>query len=179
MIFPAAYLIKAANNGETKLKDFLVQMYPRWQLWYNWFYDSQENPTMPFTFSWRGRTPDGVLPSGLDDYPRAFLVHEFKEIHLDLQTWMVQFSEFMSSYASLANDQPNVNLYLDHNAKINAELQNRLFDPAQGIFADYLGKQWTPIISGTGVLSEPLEWRDDMKCGKKFESTLKLPAKCT
>ena len=39
---------------------------------------------MPFTFSWRPRKWDENFPSGLDDYPRAYIVNEGYEIHLDL-----------------------------------------------------------------------------------------------
>lgn len=45
------------------------------------------------------------MPSGLDDYPRAYIVNEGYEIHLDLQSWMVEFSEFMGSFAELVGDQ--------------------------------------------------------------------------
>ena len=44
------------------------------------------------------------MPSGLDDYPRAHIVNEGYEIHLDLQSWMAEFSGFMASFAALAND---------------------------------------------------------------------------
>ena len=56
---------------------------------------------MPFTFSWRGRTSEENMPSGLDDYPRAHIVHEGHEIHLDLQAWMTEFSSFMGAYAGI------------------------------------------------------------------------------
>jgi len=66
---------------------------------------------MPFTFSWRGRTPKENMPSGLDDYPRAHIVNEGFEIHLDLQSWMVEFSTFMGDYATLVKDNVGVNKY--------------------------------------------------------------------
>jgi hypothetical protein len=31
---------------------------------------------------------------------------------------------------------------------------------------------------GNGGLAEPIEWRTDSACGKSFESSLKLPARC-
>ena len=58
---------------------------------------------MPFTFSWRGRTSDENMPSGLDDYPRAHIVNEGNEIHLDLQSWMTEFSAFMGAYAGIVS----------------------------------------------------------------------------
>jgi hypothetical protein len=41
------------------------------------------------------------MPSGLDDYPRAHIVNEGYEIHLDLQSWMTEFSAFMGAYAGI------------------------------------------------------------------------------
>lgn len=81
------------------MRNFIGRLYGKWQLWYKWFFKSQENQSMPNTFSWRGRTSQENFPSGLDDYPRAHVVNEGYEIHLDLQSWMVEFSKFMSSYS--------------------------------------------------------------------------------
>ena len=90
---------------DTKIESFLKLKYSRWQVWYKWFFSSQENPTFPFTFSWRGRTPHENMPSGLDDYPRANIVNEDYEIHVDLQSWMFEFSEFMSKFAEIVGDE--------------------------------------------------------------------------
>jgi hypothetical protein len=84
MMFSMRYLVEEARKGDLKLLKFLEGLFSRWQLWYHWFFKSQENPTMPFTFSWRGRTSDENMPSGLDDYPRGHIVNEGHEIHLDL-----------------------------------------------------------------------------------------------
>jgi mannosyl-oligosaccharide glucosidase len=84
MMFPMKYLVYYANNGETRAAQFLRKFYPRWRLWYSWFFESQENPSVPFTFSWRGGAPLRNLPSGLDDYPRDYLIHTGEEMHLDL-----------------------------------------------------------------------------------------------
>ena len=112
MMFPMKYLIEKASKGDVKLQAFLKNLYSKWQLWYSWFFKSQENPNMPFTFSWRGRTSEENMPSGLDDYPRAHIVNEGEEIHLDLQSWMIEFSSFMGRYAELVNDSKMASIYL-------------------------------------------------------------------
>ena len=104
-MFSLRYLILQAEKGDVKLTNFLKNLYSRWQLWYEWFFRSQENPTLPYTFSWRGRTPKENMPSGLDDYPRGHIVNEGFEIHLDLQSWMAEFTTFMSEYAGLVGDK--------------------------------------------------------------------------
>ena len=61
---------------------------------------------------------------------------------------------------------------------MTANLHNLLFNDDTGLYVDYADKQWQPKKAQNGQLSEPIEWRDDMKCGKQYPSTLKFPAKC-
>jgi len=99
---------------------------------------------MPFTFSWRGRTSEENMPSGLDDYPRAHNVNEGYEIHLDLQSWMVEFSAFMASFAQLANDSPKHALYQANSERIKEQLQQKLYNSNAELYCDYVGLQWAP-----------------------------------
>jgi hypothetical protein len=62
------------------------------------------------------------MPSGLDDYPRAHIVNEGEEIHLDLQSWMIEFSSFMGIYAELVNDSKLSTIYLSNSKKIKDQL---------------------------------------------------------
>ncbi len=68
------------------------------------------------------------MPSGLDDYPRAFIVNEGEEIHLDLQSWMVEFSGFMAAFASIVGDEKSIDIYHTNNIKIKEELQSKLYN---------------------------------------------------
>ena len=94
---------------------------------------------MPNTFSWRGRTSQENLPSGLDDYPRAFIVNEGYEIHLDLQSWMVEFSKFMSDYAEVIGNSALSWNYLDRSHKILDELHDKLYNQNINLYCDYAG----------------------------------------
>lgn len=60
---------------------------------------------MPFTFSWQGRSSEHNFPSGLDDYPRGYNINERYEIHLDLQSWMAEFSLFMSDFSKYIGEE--------------------------------------------------------------------------
>ena len=51
------------------------------------------------------------MPSGLDDYPRAHNVNQGYEIHLDLQSWMVEFSSFMATFATAVSDEKSNSKY--------------------------------------------------------------------
>jgi mannosyl-oligosaccharide glucosidase len=127
------------HSGDPKLANFLGLMYSRWVLWYEWFFKSQENPSLPYTFSWRGRTSDENMPSGLDDYPRAFHVNEGYEIHLDLQSWMVEFSQFMSTFAGQVGDSRRATTYANNAIAIKDQLQSKLYNANAGIYCDYVG----------------------------------------
>ena len=94
---------------------------------------------MPYTFSWRGRTSKENMPSGLDDYPRGHIVNEGYEIHLDLQSWMAEFSTFMSEYAELVGDAARKGRYQANARKIKEELQIKLYNGNIDLYCDYLG----------------------------------------
>jgi mannosyl-oligosaccharide glucosidase len=138
MMFSMKSLLEKASKGDVKLQQFLVPLYSRWQLWYEWFFKSQENPTMPFTFSWKGRTSEENMPSGLDDYPRAYIVNEGYEIHLDLQSWMVEFSQFMANYATLMADK-KATRYTSNTKQIEEELHSKLYNENNSLYCDYVG----------------------------------------
>jgi len=133
---------------------------------------------MPNTFSWRGRTSQENFPSGLDDYPRAYVVNEGYEIHLDLQSWMVEFSKFMSSYAQVVGDTDSQQYYQRKSELILEELHGKLFNPNLSLHCDYVGFQFTPKVMDNGHLAEPIEWRSDRKCGPGAVNSLRQPAKC-
>jgi mannosyl-oligosaccharide glucosidase len=78
MILPLSNFL---SQGE-EYSDFLKELYPKFKLWYSWFFKVQQ--TKDSEFSWRRRTKDDCFACGLDDYPRANVVNEGKEIHLDL-----------------------------------------------------------------------------------------------
>ena len=138
MMFPIENLILLAEKDK-KVEAFLIQLYPKWKLWYNWFFSSQENPSLPFTFSWKGRTATENMPSGLDDYPRGYIVNEGQEIHLDLQSWMVKFSKFMAKYALVANDEEAAVNFKYRAERITQELNEKLYNKNIGLFSDYIG----------------------------------------
>lgn len=128
---------------------------------------------MPYTFSWQGRTYEHNFPSGLDDYPRAYIVNERYEIHLDLQSWMAEFSMFMRDFADYVEDKVQSAAYEYQHEQIKKELWDKLYNENNDLYCDYVGMQWEPIRSNKGVLSEPIEWREDGACGPGMENSLK------
>lgn len=85
---------------------------------------------------------------------------------------MSEMSKFMSKFAAYAGDAENQAIYEYNFEKINAELNDKLYNENLGIYSDYLGYQWQPKLSASGKLLEPLEWRDDGRCGKLYPNSL-------
>jgi len=89
-----SYSIQLANR-EAALQ-YLRTLYPLFKRQYFWFRKTQAGDIKSYDreafsakegYRWRGRTPQHILTSGLDDYPRAQPPHP-GELHLDLISWM-------------------------------------------------------------------------------------------
>lgn len=94
-------LNKAKSTDDPKIKEFLADLYPRFYTWQKWYIKFLQNLSMPCTFSWRHRKSTDNEQSLLDDYPRGHVVNDAYEIHLDLQTWMIEFSDTLLDWAKL------------------------------------------------------------------------------
>ena len=97
------------NSNDARDREYLKNLYPRLQAWYNWYKTTQAG-TLPYTYRWRGRDPAAkkqlnplTLTSGLDDYPRASHPTD-KERHIDLRCWMVLASGVMADIGRSLNE---------------------------------------------------------------------------
>lgn len=89
-----SYFMQLANR-EAAL-DSLRKLYPLLKRQYFWFRQTQFGDIKNYDreafstkegYRWRGRTPQHILASGLDDFPRAQPPHP-GELHVDLISWM-------------------------------------------------------------------------------------------
>jgi mannosyl-oligosaccharide glucosidase len=89
-----SYYMQLANR-EAALQ-YLRTLYPLLKRQYFWFRKTQAGDIKSYEreafstkegYRWRGRTPQHILTSGLDDYPRAQPPHP-GELHLDLISWV-------------------------------------------------------------------------------------------
>jgi len=99
-------------------RSFLVSIYPKFKLHYEWFRETQvgqirewdrESRSKTEGYRWRGRTAEHVLTSGIDDYPRG-LPH-VGELHLDLLCWVGFFTRTMKSIAEFLGEKDDVAEY--------------------------------------------------------------------
>jgi len=102
MVMPLKVLIEQAEQaklddeeGVKPVTGLLFDLYSRWVAWFDFYNNKVDNPSIPCTFSYRDRTAKATSQSGFEDYPRASNVNELFEIHLDLQTWMIEFAGLM------------------------------------------------------------------------------------
>ncbi|XP_054168574.1 mannosyl-oligosaccharide glucosidase-like [Oppia nitens] len=106
---PALFLSieKMLNNGNVN-KNWLNRIFPRLNLWYNWYNSSQTGHIFS-TYRWRGRDYETrkelnpkTLTSGFDDYPRSTHPSD-EEIHIDLRSWVAYSSRVMARIAKLVD----------------------------------------------------------------------------
>lgn len=96
--------------------DYLRALYPLLKRQHSWFratqwgdikgYDREAYSTHE-GYRWRGRTPQHILTSGLDDYPRAQPPHP-GELHVDLLGWMGLMTRALKNVARVLGEEEDV-----------------------------------------------------------------------
>ena len=88
---------------------YLQELYPKLKKQFYWFRRTQFGDVKSYdrdafsskeAYRWRGRTPQHILTSGLDDYPRPQPPHP-GELHVDLISWMGMMTKSLKNIASL------------------------------------------------------------------------------
>jgi mannosyl-oligosaccharide glucosidase len=88
---------------------YLQDLYPKLKKQYFWFRKTQFGDLKSYdrdafsskeAYRWRGRTPQHILTSGLDDYPRPQPPHP-GELHVDLISWMGMMTKSLKNIATL------------------------------------------------------------------------------
>lgn len=98
-----------------RLTERLRAIYPLLKRHYFWFRRTQAGDIKSYdreafstkeAYRWRGRTPQHILTSGLDDYPRAQPPHP-GELHVDLISWMGMMTRSLRRLAAEIVDEPD------------------------------------------------------------------------
>lgn len=95
---------------------YLRELYPKLKKHYYWFRKTQAGDLKSYdrdafsskeAYRWRGRTPQHILTSGLDDYPRPQPPHP-GELHVDLISWMGMMTKSLKNIATLLDHSDDV-----------------------------------------------------------------------
>lgn len=115
------------ENNEELLLVYAKKIYPKLLRHYEWFRDSQrgsideweevledeelsEDISKNEVYSWKGRTIDHCLPSGLDDYPRA-QPPDISELDVDALAWVGVMTRSMRKIAHILNFEDDERRY--------------------------------------------------------------------
>ncbi len=106
----------AYASSKTKIEAELKHLYPLLKRQYYWFRRTQHGDIKSYdreafstkeAYRWRGRTPQHILTSGLDDYPRPQPPHP-GELHLDLVSWVGMMSRTLLRLSTLLDETDDI-----------------------------------------------------------------------
>ena len=123
----------------TRAAETLTNMHEDMVRWFAHYEQRLQNDNQVCTFSYRGRTSALNPQSGLDDYPRGDRVNGSGEIHLDLQSWMVEFAKIMEFYSAKVGNQSEAQIFRKKADCYAAKMHEYLYNENTGFYADYLG----------------------------------------
>ena len=112
------------NHAEGRA--FLIAILPKLRANYGWFRRTQAgtlstyqraNSAIKEGYRWRGRTPQHVLTSGLDDYPRAQPPHP-EELHVDALCWVGAMAMALSKISIFLGHEKDQSTFLEHKTDI-------------------------------------------------------------
>ncbi|KAK5076751.1 Processing alpha glucosidase I [Lithohypha guttulata] len=138
-------LDKSVSSSErSNIKTRLETLYPRLQKHYEWYRRTQAGDIKSYDreafstkegYRWRGRTPRHILPSGLDDYPRAQPPHP-GELHLDLLSWIGLMSRSLVTISTMLDNKDDVQTYTKHLTAIIRNLDDLHWSSHQKAYCD-------------------------------------------
>jgi mannosyl-oligosaccharide glucosidase len=125
-------------------KAYLTELYPLLKRHYYWFRKSQQGDLKTYDheafssregYRWRGRTPQHILTSGLDDYPRAQPPHP-GELHVDAISWVGLMAKSLHRIASYINEEEDVSAFTKHLDAITHNIADLHWDAKAGVYCD-------------------------------------------
>lgn len=105
---------------------FLKVLYPKMNKHYEWFCQTQSGNLKNYQHSgsdfnqgyrWRGRTPQHILTSGLDDYPRAQPPHP-EELHVDALCWVGLMAVALGKISAFLGEKEAQKMFSKHETDV-------------------------------------------------------------
>lgn len=133
-----------SDSETSSVKARLEALYPLLQRHYSWYRRTQAGDIKSYDrtatsskegYRWRGRTPRHILPSGLDDYPRAQPPHP-GELHLDLLSWIGLMSRSLITLSTVLDHPEDIKTYTKHLNGIVANLDDLHWSSTSKTYCD-------------------------------------------
>jgi len=123
---------------------YLRNLYPLLKRQYEWFHRTQFGDLKSYdrdafstreAYRWRGRTPQHILTSGLDDYPRPSPPHP-GELHVDLMSWMGMMTKSLHRIATFIGEDDDAAMYATNGNAILRNLDDLHWSTKEKTFCD-------------------------------------------
>ncbi|MCJ1250524.1 Processing alpha glucosidase I [Trapelia coarctata] len=124
--------------------NYLKDLYPLLKRHYFWYRKTQWGDIKSYDreafstkegYRWRGRTPDHILTSGIDDYPRAQPPHP-GELHTDLISWMGMMTRSMRRIAETIGETEDVGEFKGYETAIIRNIDDLHWDKKEKTYCD-------------------------------------------
>ncbi|KAK3061060.1 hypothetical protein LTS18_007109, partial [Coniosporium uncinatum] len=125
-------------------KQYLNELYPLLKRHYRWFRRTQQGDIKSYdreafstkeAYRWRGRTPQHILPSGLDDYPRAPTPHP-GELHVDALSWVGVMAKSLARTADYLGEEDDKSEFTKQYDAIVKNLDDLHWDKKEKTYCD-------------------------------------------
>lgn len=129
---------------QEKAKAYLAEIYPLLLRHYEWFRRTQQGDLKSYErtassnregYRWRGRTPRHILPSGLDDYPRAQPPHP-GELHVDAISWVGLMAKSLQRIAEFVGEKDDAARLKKQEDAIKKNIDDLHWDAKEGVYCD-------------------------------------------
>jgi mannosyl-oligosaccharide glucosidase len=123
---------------------YLKNIYPLLKRQYHWFRRTQSGDLKSYdrdafstreAYRWKGRTPQHILTSGLDDYPRAQPPHP-GELNVDLMSWMGLMTKSLQRISTFIGEDDDAKVYSTNLNAILRNLDDLHWSPKDKTFCD-------------------------------------------
>jgi mannosyl-oligosaccharide glucosidase len=142
LLHEKSYFMQVANR-EAALQ-YLRSLYPLLKRHYFWFRKTQAGDIKSYDreafstkegYRWRGRTPQHILTSGLDDYPRAQPPHP-GELHVDLISWMGMMTRAIKRIAVYLDEHDDANEFAKYDEAITRNIDDLHWSKKEKMYCD-------------------------------------------
>lgn len=152
-----------APDKEETYVETVKSLYPLLKRHYFWYRKTQSGDMKTYErnafsskegYRWRGRTPQHILTSGLDDYPRPQPPHP-GELHVDLMSWMGLMTRSMKRIAASLAETEDASDFAAYEIAITRNLDDLHWDQAAQTYCDSTIDDWeeTSHVCHKGYIS--------------------------